>query len=174
MKIIEKLVGLLKRNFAPSTDSSSYPSLNSMLPYFTRQAEPSPKTHAIHSPQRVVTTIQSTVFRKSTINVTTNGYAFLGKQVTVGLSQSQLGTPRRDGYRHGQVDGVRIRWKEGEYRYFELKNAPASLRSRVGACGHDNGQWYRVHVTSCEIRTFHHAVELARTGLQGNIEHRKG
>ena len=171
MKIIDNLVGLLKRSFAPSTDSNRYPPINSMPPYFTRKAEPSPKAHAIHSPQRVVTTIQSAVFRKSTINVTTNGYAFCGKQFTVGLSRSQVGTLKRDGYRHGQVDGVSIRWKEGEYRYFELKNAPASLRSRVGACGHENGQWYRIHVTSCEIRTFHHAVELARAGLRGNIAH---
>ena len=171
MNLIKELIRFLTVNDAPSTDSCPKRPTEIAAPFPSNELKPPIPTHTIRPPERANMVIRTEIYRKTTIDVTTNGLAFRGKQTKAELSEEQMGILKRDGYRHGRVNGIEIRWKEDEYRYFELKRPPESLRDRVGLCGSDNGAWYRIHVTTCEIKTFHQAVELARTGLRGNVEH---
>ena len=171
MNFFKKIARLLFTNDVPLTGSSPKRTITILPPLTSNERKPPVVTYTIRPPERANMVIRTEIYRKTTIDVTTNGLAFRGKQTKAELSEEQMGILKRDGYRHGRVNGIEIRWKEDEYRYFELKRPPESLRDRVGLCGSDNGAWYRIHVTTCEIKTFHQAVELARTGLRGNVEH---
>ena len=177
MNILNKLYKLndwLKNNLAPSTDmqDSKFTETATHRDAIMENTAPSVKTVVIEAPKFKVTEIQSYIHKKTIINVSINGNAIRGEKTYSTVSQTQIGILKKDGYWYTRIEAVEIRWREGEYRYFEVKNEPSWFRTRVGACGDYSKGWFRIHQSSMEIKRFYQVVELVRTGLSGKIEHK--